>query len=131
MTNGKTKRVAICLVTDENDKVLMGKRNDNEKWTNPGGHLEKGECPFMGCARELKEEAGLDAKNIELVRAGFENGILLYLFKVEVDSNQKVDTSKDPDNECDDFTYEEPFDHIENLHVPVEYNWAVKYWAEN
>lgn len=131
MSKKKTVRVAICLVTDENDNVLMGKRNDTDKWTNPAGHIDEGECPFTGAIRELKEETGLDAKDLKLVRAGIEDGILLYLFKIEVDPEQKVDTSGDPDEECDDFTYEDPFDHIDELHVEASKNWAIQYWANN
>lgn len=131
MLGKDSKRIAIGLLINSEDKMLMGKRNDTDKWTVPAGNIEKGECPFVGMARELKEETGLDAKNIKMVKAGFEDDMLLYLFKVEVDPNQEVDTSCDPDNECDDFTYEDPFDHIEELHVPAEKNWALKYWAEN
>lgn len=131
MAKEKSPRVAIGLITDEHDCVLMGKRNDTEKWTVPSGHIEKGECPFVGMARELKEETGLDAKSMKIVKAGFEDNILLYLFKVEVDPEQEVDTSGDPDNECDTFTYEDPFDHIDELHVEACKNWALKYWAEN
>lgn len=125
----KSKRVAIALVVDDKDRVLMGKRSDTDKWTVPAGHIEKGECPFLGMARELKEETGLDAKQIKLIKAGMEDGLLLYLFSVKVDLDQEVDTSGDPDNECQSFTYEDPFDHIEELHVSIEKNWAVKHWA--
>jgi 8-oxo-dGTP pyrophosphatase MutT (NUDIX family) len=131
MLHEDSKRIAIALITDENDKVLMGKRNDTDKWTVPAGNVEKGECPFMGMARELKEETGLDIKNIKLVDSEIKGDMLLYLFKVEVDEDQEVDTSNDPDNECDDFTYEDPFDHIEELHVPAGDNLALKYWAHN
>jgi 8-oxo-dGTP pyrophosphatase MutT (NUDIX family) len=127
----RSPRVAIGLITNQNDEVLMGKRNDTEKWTVPAGHIEKGECPFAGMARELKEETGLDAKSMKLVKAGFKEKVLLYLFTIEVDPQQEVDTSNDPDNECDDFTYEDPFDHIDELHIEAEKNWALKYWAEN
>jgi len=47
MVDEKTKRVAVGLLVDDNDRVLMGKRNDTEKWTVPAGHIEKGECPFL------------------------------------------------------------------------------------
>ena len=56
MSKQKTKRVACCLIRDWKDDILMGKRNDNDKWTTPGGHLDKGECPYEGAIRELKEE---------------------------------------------------------------------------
>jgi len=131
MSDNKSKRVAIGLVTNENDRVLMGKRNDTDKWTNPAGHIEIGECPFEGMARELKEETGLDAIDMKLVKTGMKGGMLLYLFIVTVDSEQKVDCSNDPDKECDNFTYEDPFDHIHELHISPEENWAIKYWANN
>ena len=131
MSGEKSKRIAIGLITDDKDRVLMGFRNDTEKWTVPAGHIEVGECPFEGMVRELKEETGLDAKSVKLVNAGMEDGLLLYLFKVTVDPDQEVDCSEDPDEECDDWTYEDPFDHIDNLHVPAMKNWALKYWANN
>ena len=131
MSKKKSERVAIGVVTDCNDRILMGKRNDTDKWTVPAGHIDKGECPFEGMARELKEETGLDAKSIKMVKAGFESGVLLYLFHVEVDPEQEVDTSGDPDEECDDFTYEDPFDHIDELHVEASRNWALEYWVYN
>lgn len=125
------KRIAVALVTDEEDKVLMGKRNDTGKWTMPAGHIEKGECPFMGVARELKEETGLDAKEIRMVECKLLEKMLIYLFKIQVFSGQDIDTTGDPDKECNLFSYEDPFDHIEDLHVPAERNIALKYWAEN
>ena len=131
MADKKTKRVAIGLLVDGNDRVLMGKRNDTDKFTVPAGHIENGECPFLGMIRELKEETGLDAKEVKLVQAGMQDGILLYLFKVKVCCDQKIDASNDPDNECDDWTYEDPFDHIEELHIPAEKNIAIKFWANN
>lgn len=130
----KCRRVGICLVIDEQDRLLMGQRDDNSKWTCPGGHIEAGEDPYEGACRELKEETGLDAKSIKMVKAGLtedKNGekILLYLFKIEINKDQEVDTSGDPDNECPFFVYVDPFNHLDDLHVPVEKNWAIKYWA--
>lgn len=127
----KSKRVAICLIVDDKDNILMGKRNDTDKWTVPAGHIEKNECPFLGAARELKEETGLDAVKIELIKAGIKNGMMLYLFKIQVDTSQEINTSNDPDNECDSFSYEDPFEHVNELHVPLEENWAIEHWANN
>lgn len=53
-------------------KILMGKRRDKgHRWTNVGGHIEKGETPVVGAVRELKEEAGIDAKPSQLKSMGF------------------------------------------------------------
>lgn len=124
----KSRRAVIAFIMDEKNNILMGKRNDVQKWTFPAGKLEDGECPFAGMARELKEETGLDAKEIKMVRAGFEDEMLLYLFEIKIDPNQKVDTNGDPDKECDDWTFEDPFDHINELYIPPKNNWALKHW---
>jgi 8-oxo-dGTP pyrophosphatase MutT (NUDIX family) len=59
------KEVAAIAVR-QNGKMLVGKRKDNGKLTNPGGHLEKGEAPIDGAVRELKEETGIEAKKKDL-----------------------------------------------------------------
>lgn len=129
----KSKRVAICLITDDHDNILMGCRNDNGKWTVPAGRLEVSEDPFEGAIRELKEETGLDIKDIKLIGSHWdkEQNILLYLFKIIVDPNQKIDVSQDPDKECNDWIYVNPNDVVEELHVPIERNIALQYWMKN
>ena len=54
-----TPEVALVLATDGRGRYLFGKRHDNGQWTLPGGHLNPGEDPVVGAARELYEEAGL------------------------------------------------------------------------
>lgn len=54
-----TPEVALVLVTDGRGRYLFGKRHDDGRWTLPGGHLDPGEDPLVGAARELYEEAGL------------------------------------------------------------------------
>ena len=49
-------------VFDENGKVLLGRRQDSNKWGFPGGAVEIGETPEMAVVREFKEETGLDVK---------------------------------------------------------------------
>jgi len=130
MAKERTKRVAVCLVKDWQDNVLMGKRNDNDLWTNPGGHLDKGECPYVGAIRELKEETGLDATDTKLVKVGKDGDMMIYVFEVTVDPEQKVDVSKDPDKECDDWEYKDPNEVKDKLHVSIEKNMLLKYWID-
>lgn len=129
----RSSRVAIILITDRKDNVLMGLRNDTNKWTNPAGSIEKGEDPYDGAIRELKEETGLDAIDIKLVQSEWckKKGLLLYLFICQVDEQQVLDSSKDPDKECDFWAYIDPNDIKEDLHVPLKNNLALKYWIDN
>jgi len=127
----RTKRVACCLIRDWKDDILMGKRNDNKKWTQPGGHLDKGECPYAGAIRELKEETGLDATCTKLVKVCKNGPIMIYVFEMKVDCDQEVDVSLDPDKECDAWDYTDPNEISDELHVPIEDNAVLKYWLEN
>ena len=124
-------RAAICFIVNEEDKILMGRRNDNDRFTVPAGGADKGECPFVCAARELKEETGLDALGIDLIRCGVnEQGVMLYLFKITVCPKQTIDTSGDPDKECDIFEYTDPFDVIDILHVEAKDNWVLQHWVK-
>ncbi|MCB9493120.1 MAG: NUDIX domain-containing protein [Epsilonproteobacteria bacterium] len=59
--------VAVFIVKD--GKVLLGKRlnsHGHETWSPPGGHLENRETIEDCARREVKEETGLEIKNIRL-----------------------------------------------------------------
>ena len=132
-TSKKTKRVAIAFIKDKDGNILFGRRNDNNKYTNPGGHLHNGEDPYIGMVREIKEEAGLDAQSLKLIKTKFipKSNILVYLFEVEVDPNQKIDVSKDPDKEVSHWEYLDPFYILNELHVPIERNTVIEHWVKN
>jgi len=129
----KSRRVCIALITNDSDNILMGRRNDNGKWTNVGGHAEIKEDPYQSMIREVKEETGLDTQDIKLIGSRWDKdkNLILYLFKVVVDPMQEMDTSKDPDKEVDSWHYMNPNDIVDELHVPLEDNIALKYWMQN
>jgi 8-oxo-dGTP pyrophosphatase MutT (NUDIX family) len=51
---------AAALITSQAGDVLVVKPNYRSGWNLPGGSLEDGEPPLAGCAREVREEIGLD-----------------------------------------------------------------------
>lgn len=56
----------MCLVYN-NDQILVQKRT-KDSWpgiTFPGGHIEENESFVESTIREIKEETGLDIKNLE------------------------------------------------------------------
>lgn len=53
------------IIKDQENRVLLCLRNDYNIWNLPGGRLEKGESPWQGVIREVKEETGL---NVEIIR---------------------------------------------------------------
>lgn len=125
------KRVSLAYIKGPNDTILMGKRNDTGLWTNPGGHVEKDECPMVALAREVEEETGLIAKDFKLIKCVYkkEKNLLLYIF--EVKTSGEIDTSNDPDNECDHWYYIDPISVIDHLQVEAKYNDIIKHWFEN
>jgi 8-oxo-dGTP diphosphatase len=50
---------AAALITTGPRQVLLVKPNYRDHWSLPGGVLEHGEAPHVGCAREVAEEVGL------------------------------------------------------------------------
>lgn len=51
--------MACVVVLDGAGRVLLGLREDFDVWGLPGGHLEPGESPEEGAAREFLEELGV------------------------------------------------------------------------
>lgn len=49
-----------ALIADPDGRVLVVKPNYRPTWTFPGGVLEEAEPPHEGCAREVREETGLE-----------------------------------------------------------------------
>ncbi len=60
------KIVTVGLV-NRSGELLCGLRRDNGLWTNPGGHMDPGETPREGAAREVFEETGLRIKDLQFI----------------------------------------------------------------
>lgn len=58
---------ATVIVTNENNELLLNLRSDTKTWGIIGGGMELGESLEQTAARELFEEAGLQAERFELI----------------------------------------------------------------
>jgi len=54
------------LIVDAAKRLLMMKRSDNGSWGLPGGGVELGEELKIAASRELREETGLEADQLDL-----------------------------------------------------------------
>lgn len=99
------KRVALVIATNAKGQILLGKRNDTGKWTLPGGHLNEGEDPEVGAARELKEETNLtpDDDFMEKVDERTLGQAMFYTYACSVSG--KPTGKNDPDEECSEWCW--------------------------
>lgn len=90
--------------------ILMGRRNDDGKWTLPGGHLEGDELPIEAAIRELKEETGIEVLSDELKYLGSEtltnpDNKRYTIHSYEFDMPAMPDSRGDPDHEVGEWRY--------------------------
>lgn len=117
-------RVASIAVFNAENQLLMGKRNDNSRFTLPGGHADEGEDIKAAARRELKEEAGLEPEELELIGSAVvtkNRGGQVHVYAFRCRCDDKPDSSADPDNEVTDWQWVDvahgvPDDIMDNLH---------------
>jgi len=66
--------VAVALVFDDSDRVLLVRKRGTEHFQLPGGKIEKGETPAAAACREVKEETKLDLEKESLLYLGGASG---------------------------------------------------------
>ncbi len=128
------KRVATVAVM-HGERLLMGKRRDNGKYTTPGGHLEAGEDFATGAARELEEESGIKAPKGEIeaisepktVTKPDGEKIQVQPFLYVVNEKPETTMTDDPDAEVHRWKWVDiekglPADVAKSLHVPLKDN---------
>ena len=126
----------VGIIDVDGRKLLMGKRRDNGRWTNPGGHLEKGENPIDGAVREVHEESGIRLGDDDLIhiksktvtKPGGEK-LRVHAYKAFFGSDRlpKTTTAHDPDKEVHGWKWVPmanglPSEVHNNLHVPLGRN---------
>ncbi|MBZ9578301.1 NUDIX domain-containing protein [Patescibacteria group bacterium] len=66
----KKVRVGVGVIINKKKKILLMKRRGShgaETWAPPGGHIDFGESVTNCAKREVKEEIGIEIKNLEVV----------------------------------------------------------------
>jgi ADP-ribose pyrophosphatase YjhB (NUDIX family) len=58
---------ASAIVTDNEGRILLIRRSDNDLWSIPGGAMEVGESISQTAIREVREETGLEVEPLYVV----------------------------------------------------------------
>jgi 8-oxo-dGTP pyrophosphatase MutT (NUDIX family) len=66
-------KVVTCLLIDKNDNILILKRSDKVRtykgyWSGISGYIEEDEKPIDTAFKEIRQETGLNDKNIKLIK---------------------------------------------------------------
>ena len=56
-----------AVVTDDQDRIVLIRRRDNDLWALPGGGMDLGDSIVDTAVREVKEETGLDVEVTGLI----------------------------------------------------------------
>lgn len=119
--------IVSVAVFDSQGRLLLGRRADTGRWTTPGGHLEPGEAPADGAARELWEEAGISSPLVYLGTGSTGSGYLVHAFRASNVAVQPV-SHNDPDAEVSEWRWCEvplPDDVVQHLHAPKNVTLAL------
>jgi 8-oxo-dGTP diphosphatase len=71
------KPAAAVALLDDQAKILLLRRKDNDKWTMPGGTLDYGESMTACAIREVREETGFIIQIIALIGTYTDPNILI------------------------------------------------------
>ena len=76
----------FAIIFDDKNRILFCHRRDHDLWNLPGGRLEKGEAPWKGVIREVKEETGFDVEVIKMSgvysKPGTDDIVLQFVCKI-------------------------------------------------
>lgn len=93
----------LCFVTHGDDVLLLKGAPTKRIWPGRfnglGGHVERDEDILAAAIREVREEAGLEVKDIRLrgvinIDVGEETGILLFVFRAEATSRDTAESAE-------------------------------------
>lgn len=95
-----TYEIALVLLVDRSGAVLLQHRDGHapvspNQWSLPGGHIEPGETPEEAARRELLEETGLAASDLDPLwsgprpyEEGFPHTVTVHVFHGTTDATQ-------------------------------------------
>lgn len=93
-------KVAATLLVERAGKLLFVRRAIDPgrgKWCFPGGYVDFGEDPTAAAARECREEAGLEVRDIALLDVSFDGRVIVITYRAHAPGSAEPAPSDDAD----------------------------------
>lgn len=87
------KSVAIVCLNDEGKVLAVSRKDNHSDFGLPGGKVDEEDMDdvYLAAIREMKEETGLDIKNLKLLLSCPADGYLAYAFLADWEGEIKTD----------------------------------------
>jgi 8-oxo-dGTP pyrophosphatase MutT (NUDIX family) len=91
----KLKFATVCILFNEENKLLLLKRSEDDNWMPNkfalvGGGINENEIPEEAIIREIKEETNLSVKKPKLVYSTIEENTFLYVYVGKIKNSEKI-----------------------------------------
>lgn len=126
--------VVLLFIENSNNKFLIQKRCDSDKWAFTCGHPKSGENSLEGIITETKEELGIDIseENIKLINCASDELVFVDMYYLNMDLNlAELSIQKEELSEVKYVSLEEIYElilkneffikHIDKYHMLLEY----------
>ena len=123
------------VLKDEDVLVMFRKKNGEEYYVFPGGHMREGEDPVDTTVREIYEETTVKVKNLELAFE-FKNYVkkkkvkIDYYYVAKWESGEPVLSGEESRRACKDDYYEPMWVSIGDISELTLYPLMAKEWTE-
>jgi len=131
-----TKEFELCVraIIQDDDRILICKRKDEDYYFFPGGHIDFGESAESALVRELKEELNISIKKLSFI--GTVENILIQdnekHHEINLVFNVSVVKAKDKSEEDHiDFFFFDKKRFLKEEVLPIALQKAVIEWLEN
>jgi ADP-ribose pyrophosphatase YjhB (NUDIX family) len=96
LKDDKQNHTQVVLINENGNICLVSRKNDHNDFGLPGGKVDEGETYEEAAIREVKEETGLDIKNLEMIFAMHRKGRMGHTFIAEYTGNIDYDEEAEP-----------------------------------
>tara|TARA_R110000796_G_scaffold27712_2_gene76192 strand:+ start:2056 stop:2478 length:423 start_codon:yes stop_codon:yes gene_type:complete len=96
LKDAKDNHAQVVLINEDGLICLVSRKDNHKDFGLPGGKLDKGETYEEAAIREVKEETGLDIKNLTMIFAMHRKGRMGQTFIAEYSGKIDYDKEKEP-----------------------------------